>query len=88
MVKDRPPDQVTCSYCGTQTSYYQVIAEMPNSKVISFVIDNLLRSNDRYLKQDDYICMDYVDCFAIKFTQFRRGLEFTRKFRLKQTDKK
>ena len=88
MDKDRPPDQVSCSYCGTQTSYYQVIAEIPNSKVISFVINNFLGSNDTYLKQDDYICMDHVDCFTIKFTQFRRGLEFTRNFRQKQTDKK
>ena len=71
---DRPPDQVTCSYCGTQTSYYQVIAEIPNSKVISFVINNLPGSDDRYLKQDNYICMDYEDCFVIKFTQSRRGL--------------
>ena len=86
--KDRPPDQVACSYCGTQTSYYQVIAEIPNSKVISFVIDNLLGSDNRYLKQDGYICIDHVDCFAIKFTQSRRGLEFTRKFRQKQTDTK
>ena len=86
--KDRPPDQVACSYCGTQTSYYQVIAEIPNSKVISFVIDNLLGSDNRYLKQDGYICIDHVDCFAIKFTQSRRGLESTRKFRQKQTDTK
>ena len=70
---DRPPDQVTCSHCGTQTSYYQVIAEIPDSKVISFVIDNVPGSNDRYLKQDNYICMDYEDCFVIKFTQSRRG---------------
>ena len=40
------------------------------------------------MKQDDYICMDHVDCFAITFTQSRRRLEFTRKFRQKQTDKK
>ena len=86
--KDRPPDQVTCLYCGAQTFYYQVIAEIQNSKVLSFVIDNLLGSDDRYLKQDSYICMDHVDCFAIKFTQSRRGLEFTRKFKQKQTDKK
>ena len=69
--KDRPLDQVTCLYCGTQTSYYQVIVEIPNSKVISFGINNLLGSDDRYLKQDDYICMDHVDCFAITFTQSR-----------------
>ena len=86
--KDRPPDQVTCLYCGTQMSYYQVIAEIPNSKVIAFVIDNLLGSDDKYLKQDNYICMDHVNYFAIKFTQSRRGLEFTRKFRQKRRDKK
>ena len=45
--KDRPLDQVTCLYCGTQTSYYQVIAEIPNPKVISFGINNLLGSDDR-----------------------------------------
>ena len=70
--KDRPPDQATCSYCGTQTSYYQFIAEIPNSKVISFVINNLLGSNDRYLKQDDYICMDHVDCFALSLSNPRK----------------
>ena len=32
--------------------------------------------------------MDHVDCFAITFTQSRRRLEFIRKFRQKQTDKK
>ena len=85
--KDRPPNQATCSYCGTQTSYYQFIAEIPNSKVISFVINNLLEIDDRCLKQDDYICMDHVDCLS-KFIQSKRGLEFTKKFRQKQTDKK
>ena len=41
------------------------IRKIPNSKVISFAIDNLLGSDDRHLKQDDYICMDHVGCLEL-----------------------
>ena len=29
------------------------------------------------MKANDYICFDHEECFRIKYTQFKRGLDFT-----------
>ena len=80
-------EHVSCTYCGSDTTSFKLVSQiLSNCCPTSFVTSEILSISGNLLKNDDKICSNHQDCFRIKYLQFKRGLQFTRKFRNDRAD--
>ena len=55
-------DEIICSFCGSVTPSYQLVSQIPNSKVDQrFILNEILSVDGVLLKPTDFVCFDHED---------------------------